>query len=882
MATTTTITKILFRRGNDADRQNTILASGEPGWTLDTSRLWIGDGRTPGGIPAVSATDYHLHYVDENNETNTTLRQRMDINIPGLFETLAGDRVGYDRMFHATDRAIANDYELEFSGVNTPSDDPDIVYNGPSNKSFKIDRSLGNEGVINIADALVIDTSTNTITFGTNNSTFNIVAQQQVFAEGDITFFEDKTIDLNVPTVNGTVKQPGTPEANVATADKTGFYLSHVGYTSAGRIAVAEGADQEAWSTFWLAPPVYDQDWADGFNRLDRAESTTVNWTGWDHVPLNTVGTSQQHGSKPLAIRSARPGNQDGAGYDGYADLVFETGLIVYGAGDTDAKSDGWNGYLINQSVDTGADVKFNSIEIQGDPMNVKSGGTGRSSLTAGGVLIANETDPEGPIQSLVLNKGKLITGDSNNKARATTLNTDNWLDTTIASDGTITLRNRFAPTAVWQNQTQTETEYFHKWYRAQTESGTLTPATHDSTLTIEGDDSTSKTNRRLSPAVGNDIHTRVNNSATAMEVVHTWHANTLCDAVATATGDNTNPGAVVIDAGFDSSVSSDAQVLGMIKVNRSGHVLDVASKDLSVYIDNAIDNALTGNFFLTNADSSTSGTGVNTSWLDRNMIRFSHDGTPRTSLYDTTSNFVVIPGNEATPKNMVVVLETTSNMFRVAADNQDRVNLGVDSWFRTSATWRDGNKIHLSHNSDPDSSLYQTSSKLVLESGDVTGDGKHLDVVVGDSKQMIVKAGSSWVSDMTKSKTDFYSNNSLSLRISSNLHSKGDIVAYYSFSDERLKTNVQQIAGDEALSLVNQLQGVRFNWNDQHNTDKQIGLIAQQVESVVPEVVKENHRIDDDTMYKQVDYDKLVPLLIESVKTLTARVEQLEAELNR
>ena len=51
MATTTTITKILFRRGNDADRVKTILASGEPGFALDTGRIFIGDGATPGGLP---------------------------------------------------------------------------------------------------------------------------------------------------------------------------------------------------------------------------------------------------------------------------------------------------------------------------------------------------------------------------------------------------------------------------------------------------------------------------------------------------------------------------------------------------------------------------------------------------------------------------------------------------------------------------------------------------------------------------------------------------------------------------------------------------------------------------------------------------------------
>lgn len=51
---TTKITKILFRRGSDFDRRPTILDEGEPGWVTDTCRLYLGDGRTPGGFPAVN------------------------------------------------------------------------------------------------------------------------------------------------------------------------------------------------------------------------------------------------------------------------------------------------------------------------------------------------------------------------------------------------------------------------------------------------------------------------------------------------------------------------------------------------------------------------------------------------------------------------------------------------------------------------------------------------------------------------------------------------------------------------------------------------------------------------------------------------------------
>lgn len=46
-----TIIKLLLRRGTDAERQTVTFALGEPGFTTDTKRFFVGDGTTPGGIP---------------------------------------------------------------------------------------------------------------------------------------------------------------------------------------------------------------------------------------------------------------------------------------------------------------------------------------------------------------------------------------------------------------------------------------------------------------------------------------------------------------------------------------------------------------------------------------------------------------------------------------------------------------------------------------------------------------------------------------------------------------------------------------------------------------------------------------------------------------
>ena len=112
----------------------------------------------------------------------------------------------------------------------------------------------------------------------------------------------------------------------------------------------------------------------------------------------------------------------------------------------------------------------------------------------------------------------------------------------------------------------------------------------------------------------------------------------------------------------------------------------------------------------------------------------------------------------------------------------------------------------------------------------------------------------------------------------SSSLQVKGDVVAYSSsVSDARLKDNVETI--DNALDKVCALRGVSYTWNQGSREGQQdIGVIAQEVETVFPEIVREHEMtmLDGET-YKTVDYEKLCGVLIEAVKELKAEVEELK-----
>jgi len=114
---------------------------------------------------------------------------------------------------------------------------------------------------------------------------------------------------------------------------------------------------------------------------------------------------------------------------------------------------------------------------------------------------------------------------------------------------------------------------------------------------------------------------------------------------------------------------------------------------------------------------------------------------------------------------------------------------------------------------------------------------------------------------------------------ISGALTVTGDITAFA--SDERLKTNISPIT--DALFKVNSLNGFTYKFNEigeklGFNSDiTYAGVSAQEVQKVLPEVV---HPAPVDDKYITVQYDKVVPLLIEAIKELSDKVEKLEQRL--
>ena len=106
--------------------------------------------------------------------------------------------------------------------------------------------------------------------------------------------------------------------------------------------------------------------------------------------------------------------------------------------------------------------------------------------------------------------------------------------------------------------------------------------------------------------------------------------------------------------------------------------------------------------------------------------------------------------------------------------------------------------------------------------------------------------------------------------------HARQDIYAYSTTitSDIALKKNVTVI--DQALDKVSQLRGVLFDWKDE-NVGSSAGLIAQDVEEVLPELVKNVDDPFDKGNYKALNYNGIIGLLVESIKELKEEITELK-----
>ena len=188
-------------------------------------------------------------------------------------------------------------------------------------------------------------------------------------------------------------------------------------------------------------------------------------------------------------------------------------------------------------------------------------------------------------------------------------------------------------------------------------------------------------------------------------------------------------------------------------------------------------------------------------------------------------------------------------------------------------------------------SSSFVRSDAADTASGDITFTGGAGAVTIAANSDIRIASGS-WSGD-TAGKIQHHANHMyfqngggqwifrrnngtevLYIDASGNLVADGNVTAY---SDARLKTDISTI--NDALGICGKLRGVSYKWLK--NNEPGIGVIAQEVEQVIPEVVLTNKTTDPETgeekEVKSVDYGKIVGVLINAINELKEEVEELK-----
>ena len=237
------------------------------------------------------------------------------------------------------------------------------------------------------------------------------------------------------------------------------------------------------------------------------------------------------------------------------------------------------------------------------------------------------------------------------------------------------------------------------------------------------------------------------------------------------------------------------------------------------------------------------------------------------------TGNLIVSDGTGYISKSL-----TVGTTFNVAGD----VSMNSDLTVGGNLTVTGSADINITY----DSGLTITSGDLSID------DGK---IYIGTGSSQVSLYSEEFSSTYYVSTTHFYGKNILasslivddgdisvlegSITVSELSGAGGDITAdgtisassFSASSDMNLKDNIMPI--ENSLMTIEQLQGKTFTWKKDDKKTKHYGVIAQELESVLPELVTTNNN----TNQKSVNYMEIIGLLIESVKELSEKVKSLE-----
>ena len=257
-----------------------------------------------------------------------------------------------------------------------------------------------------------------------------------------------------------------------------------------------------------------------------------------------------------------------------------------------------------------------------------------------------------------------------------------------------------------------------------------------------------------------------------------------------------------------------------------------------------------------------------------------------------TNSNFFVsgdlrIGGNDIQASDGNTNITLTSNTLTTlsgdlringndiqASDGNNNITLTSNTLTTLAGDLRiNGNDIQAS---DGNTNITLTSNTLTTLSGDLRINGNDIQASNGSVAISLSGANATVAGTLNVNGNTTLGNADTDITtVNGELRVTQDIIGFYvTPSDQRLKDNIVPI--DNSLTKILSISGNTYTWNEKSNkSGNDVGVIAQEVLEVLPEAVTTR-----DDGYLAVYYDKIVPLLVEAIKELSAKVENLEQKL--
>ncbi len=286
----------------------------------------------------------------------------------------------------------------------------------------------------------------------------------------------------------------------------------------------------------------------------------------------------------------------------------------------------------------------------------------------------------------------------------------------------------------------------------------------------------------------------------------------------------------------------------------------------------------------ITNANRITLADGVVDSGQAGSSTVFNNDGTTADFRIESSGNanmFFLDGGTNkigigtASPDSELQIMNNDSSSYRFGYGGTSDVYLDADNvYFRTD---NGGANTAIISTSGVGIGTTSPSSKLHIE------DASSPVVLVRDTTnnctlQMYAQNSNAHIGTSSNHSLFFDTNNTqrVELTTAGVLNCGNDVAAFGTLSDITLKENIQVI--ENPLDKVKQIRGVNFSYKKDGR--KSTGLIAQELEKVLPNAIFTTHEIGDDKEIKAIRYGNVVGLLVEAIKEQQEQIEELKAKL--